>query len=74
MSIIVPAWIKERREDGIVAILGSEPPADAQPRFIPADAVESVVESEHEVNGLRFGVLVLRHDACTINNNKETRA
>ena len=65
MSVIVPAWIKERREDGIVAILGSEPPADAQPRFIPAAAVESVVESEHEVNGMRFGVLVLRNELCT---------
>ena len=64
MSVIVPAWIKERREDGIVAILGSEPPADAQPRFIPAAAVESVVESEHEVNGMRFGVLVLRNELC----------
>lgn len=74
MSTIVPAWIKERREDGIVAILGSEPPADAQPRFIPAAAVESVVESEHEVNGLRFGVLVLRHDVCTNNKSEETQS
>lgn len=65
MSIIVPAWIKERREDGVLAILGSEPPADAVARFVPNDAIESVVESEHEVNGLRFGILVLRHDVCT---------
>lgn len=68
MTVIVPAWIKERRADGVVAILGSEPQADAEPTFVPADEIESVVESGHEVAGLMFAVLVLRHGSCTVAN------
>lgn len=66
MTVIVPAWIKERRADGVVAILGSEPQADAEPTFVPADEIESVVESGHETGGLIFGVLMLRHGSCTV--------
>jgi hypothetical protein len=60
VSVIVPAWVKERTEKGVLAILGSEPPADAVPTFVPSESIESIVESEHEVNGLRFAVIVLR--------------
>ena len=66
MTTIIPAWIRKRDETGVWAILGSEPPADAQETFIPAEQVESVVESEHEVDGRRFGVIALK--------NKEARA
>ena len=67
MSVIVPAWVKERTESGVLAILGSEPPADAVLTFVPSEIIESIVESEHEVNGLRFAVIVLR------DNSQETR-
>jgi hypothetical protein len=60
MTTIMPAWIRKRDETGVWAILGSEPPADAQETFIPAANVESVVESEHEVGGRRFGIIVAR--------------
>jgi len=66
MTTIIPAWIRKRDETGVWAILGSEPPADARETFIPASRVESVVESEHEVEGRRFGVIALK--------NKEARA
>jgi hypothetical protein len=62
MSVIVPAWIRERNEQGVWAVLGSEPPPDSPERFISADRVESVVESEHEANGRRFGVIVIKGD------------
>jgi hypothetical protein len=58
----MPAWIKERREDGVLAILGSEPPVDAEPQFIPIEKIENVIESEHEVNGLRFAIIVMRDE------------
>ena len=59
---IMPVWIKERREDGVLAILGSNPPADAEPQFIWSERIESVCESEFEVNGLRFALLVLKDE------------
>jgi hypothetical protein len=64
MTAVIPAWIRKRDETGVWAILGSEPPADAQETFIPAARVESVVESEHEAGGRRFGIIVARdlHD------------
>lgn len=60
MTTIVPAWVKERTEKGVLAILGSEPPADAKATFVPSEQIQSVVESEHEANGLRFAVIILR--------------
>lgn len=60
MSTIVPAWVKEKRHDGVLAILGSEPPADAAPQFIPQANIESIILSEHTVNGMTFAVLVIR--------------
>jgi hypothetical protein len=66
MTAIIPAWIRKRDEAGVWAVLGSEPPADAKETFIPAERFESVVESEHEVDGRRFGVIALK--------NKEARA
>jgi hypothetical protein len=60
MTTIMPAWIRKRDETGVWTILGSEPPADAQEVFIPAEQVESVVESEHECEGRRFGIIVAR--------------
>jgi hypothetical protein len=55
MTAVIPAWIRKRDETGVWAILGSEP---------PAARVESVVESEHEAGGRRFGIIVARdlHD------------
>ncbi|NBW12083.1 MAG: hypothetical protein EBR82_29035 [Caulobacteraceae bacterium] len=60
MTTIIPAWIRKRDEAGVWAILGSEPKADAKETFIPAAHVASVVESEHEAGGRRFGVIVAR--------------
>jgi hypothetical protein len=68
MSTIMPAWIRKRDETGVWAILGSEPPADAKETFIPAEQVESVVESEHEVNGFKFGVIVWKQQYSTATN------
>lgn len=72
MTTIMPAWIKEQSERGVVAILGSEPPTDAIPQFVPRSSIERVVVSEHEINGMRFGILILRHDVCTNKEAKET--
>lgn len=57
---IIPAWIRKRDETGVWAILGSEPPADAQEVFVPESRVESVVMHDQEVNGRKFGILVLK--------------
>lgn len=59
---LMPVWIKERRDDGLLALLGSEPPADAEPQFIPIERIVRVIESEHEVDGLRFAIVVLRDE------------
>lgn len=64
-SAIVPAWVKEQRHDGVLAILGSEPPADAVPQFVPQENIESIVLSEHTVNGMTFAVLVIRQQKET---------
>lgn len=57
---IVPAWIRKRDEQGAWAILGSEPKQDAKEVFIPAARIESVVMHETEVDGRKFGILVLK--------------
>jgi hypothetical protein len=65
MTTIMPAWIRKRDETGVWAILGSEPTADAKETFIPAEQVESVVESEHEIEGRKFGVIVWKPQSTT---------
>jgi hypothetical protein len=60
MTTIIPAWIREHNKDGVWAILGSEPPADATDEFIEAGRLESVVASDHEANGRKFGVIVMK--------------
>jgi hypothetical protein len=59
--LIIPAWIRRRDETGVWAVLGSQPPADAPERFIPAAEIESVVTHEGETG---FGMLILRHGDC----------
>jgi hypothetical protein len=58
---IVPAWIKEQTEAGVLAVLGSQPRADAAEVFIPQGDIQSVViaESSPVVAGRQFGVIVL---------------
>jgi hypothetical protein len=60
MTTIMPAWIKERTPEGVLCIPGSQPSADSKPTLIPNEDIESVTESEHEQNGLRFGIIVLK--------------
>ena len=55
---IIPAWVRKRDEAGVWAILGSEPALDAEEQFIPIELVEKVVESEHEMNGRRFSIII----------------
>lgn len=57
---IIPAWIRKRDETGVWAILGSEPPLDAEEQFIEIELVENVVESEHEMNGRRFSIIMAK--------------
>jgi hypothetical protein len=59
---IVPAWIKEQTEAGVLAVLGSEPRADAVEVFISKGDIQSVViaESSPVVAGRQFGVIVLK--------------
>jgi len=57
---IIPAWIRKRDDSGIWAILGSEPPLDAEEQFIPNELIEKVVESEHEMNGRRFSIIMAK--------------
>lgn len=57
---IIPAWIRKRDETGVWAILGSEPPINAQEVFVPESRIESVVMHDQEVNGRKFGILVLK--------------
>lgn len=59
---IVPAWIKEQTEAGVLAVLGSEPRTGAVEVFIPRGDIQSVViaESSPVVAGRQFGVIVLK--------------
>jgi hypothetical protein len=57
-TIMMPAWIRKHDAEGVWAVLGSEPKADAKGAFIPARQVVSVTESNHEIEGRRFGVIV----------------
>ena len=59
---IVPAWIKEQTEAGVLAVLGSEPRKDATDVFIPKGDIQSVViaESSPVVAGRQFGVIILK--------------
>jgi hypothetical protein len=59
-TIMVPAWIRRHDAEGVWAILGSEPKADAKETFIPAEQVASVTESPMERDGRRFGMIVFR--------------
>lgn len=54
---LMPIWIKERREDGILALLGSQPPADAQPVFIPHSRIKRIIEA-----GQGFAMVVLEDE------------
>jgi hypothetical protein len=60
MTTIIPAWIRKRDDTGVWAILGSEPPSDAQEQFIEIELIENVVESEHEMNGRRFSIIMAK--------------
>lgn len=57
---IVPAWIRKHDATGVWAILGSEPKADAAEVFVPADRVENVVMHVQEVNGRKFGIIIIK--------------
>lgn len=59
---IMPVWIKEQDEKGVRALLGSEPPEDAQDEFVPMERIMNVVVHQESpvINGRRFAILVLR--------------
>jgi hypothetical protein len=59
MPTIMPAWIKEKTPEGVLCLPGSQPRTDAELTLIPNKDIESVTESEHEQNGLRFAIIVL---------------
>jgi hypothetical protein len=44
--ILVPVWVERDDEKGILAVLGSEPRIDAQPEFIPRNAIRNCVYGE----------------------------
>lgn len=56
--IIVPAWVREEKEDGFLAILGSEPSTEVL-ELIPRSCVEGCVYSSEQQDGKTFAVLTL---------------
>lgn len=57
--IIVPAWVQEEKEDGFLAILGSEPSTEDILELVPRSCVEGCVYSTEQRNGKTFAVLTL---------------
>ena len=59
---IMPAWITEQNDDGVVCIPGSEPPVGAIEVLIPSEDVESVLISDKcpAVDGRRLGIIVFK--------------
>jgi hypothetical protein len=57
--IIVPAWIQEEKEDGFLALLGSEPSTESALELVPRSCVEGYVYSTEQRNGKTFAVLTL---------------
>lgn len=59
---IMPVWIKEQDEKGVWALLGSEPPKDAQDEFVSKERILNVVIHPESpvINGRRFAMLVLK--------------
>lgn len=60
--IIVPAWIKEDVPEGIRAVLGSEPPEDAEAEWIPRDSMKNCLYAPVEFGGRKMAMLVFEED------------
>jgi len=65
---IMPAWITEQTDEGVVCIPGSQPHAGSVEVLIPTEDVDSVVihDASPIVDGRRFGIIVIK-------SKKETR-
>jgi hypothetical protein len=59
-TTIMPAWIKEKTPEGVLCIPGSQPQKDSKPTLIPNEDIQSVTESEHQQDGLRFAIIILK--------------
>lgn len=60
--MIVPVWIREHDEKGAWCILGSQPSLESKEQWIPKEKIEKISLSEHRVNGLTFGIIVLKEE------------
>lgn len=58
--MIVPAWIRSSDEKGTWCILGSQPSLESKEQWIPKENIEKITLSEHQVNGLTFGIIVIK--------------
>lgn len=56
--IIVPAWIKEDTSEGIRAVLGSEPPADAPAEWIPREFIKNCLYAPADFGERKMAMIV----------------
>jgi len=64
--ICMPVWVSKESEEGIHALLGSEPRTDSPLEWIPRACLESLVFAEAPaVEGKRFAMVVLRKEQLT---------
>lgn len=60
--ILVPAWVEEDSPEGILAVLGSEPTADAQAEWIPRSQIKNCVYGPGETSGRRIAMIVFAEE------------
>lgn len=65
--ILMPMWIVEDTEEGIRALLGSEPRTDAEREWIPREYVVSLVYAPVEGNP-RFALVTLKDVPESVKN------
>lgn len=58
--ILMPVWIVSEDENNYVALLGSQPKADAKKEVLPKDCVKNILYSpeEHD-SGYKFALVIL---------------
>ena len=60
MTTIMPVWIKKKTPEGVLCIPGSQPQKDSKPTLIPNENIESVTESEYDMDEFRFAIIMLK--------------
>lgn len=61
--IIVPAWVKEDLPEGLFAVLGSSPGADAESDWIPRECISKCIYAEEQNESTnRLAMIVMRNN------------